>query len=251
MPAKLVKLTIVSDVACPWCYIGQKEVIGAIDDVTTSFPNISFEVEYRPYRLNPSVHDDEPQDKLAWLIKKFGVEKTNMIQDRIAARAKQCGLDIKVTAGKLCSTFRAHKLLFKAWKVGGQKTQQAMLSGIFKAYFTDVADISDKGVLADIAEKAGVLGRKEALKYLESEEDCQTVVEMMDQARANGVSGVPLMIIDGKWAISGGQSKDVYLQIFKKLAICNGGGSPPHTIETDSDATCLGPPPTCEPTPAY
>ena len=68
----------------------------------------------------------------------------------------------KVTAGKLCSTFRAHKLLFKAWKVGGQKTQQAMLNGIFKAYFTDVADISDKGVLADIAEKAGVLGRKEA-----------------------------------------------------------------------------------------
>jgi predicted DsbA family dithiol-disulfide isomerase len=73
---------------------------------------------------------------------------------------------IRVFTGKLCSTFNAHRLLYRAWRLGGQKTQQALLDVIFKAYLGESAVISEKKVLADIAERAGVMGREQVSRFI-------------------------------------------------------------------------------------
>jgi len=244
MAAKQVKLTVVSDLTCPWCYIGQRDLFAAVEEVTRSNPNISFEIEYRPFRLHPSIKDDDPLDKQTWAINRFGEEKLRALVERVTERAKECNLDLKFE-GKLCSTVRAHRLLLKAWKLGGQNTQQKLLDGLFKASFEMSLEISNLDVLATIAQEAGIMNKQQALEYLRSDEDQQEVYDMVEQARARGVTGVPFMIIDGKWCISGGQAKDVYLQIFKKLAACSGcnGAGGPETVKTDLNAACHLPTP--------
>jgi predicted DsbA family dithiol-disulfide isomerase len=237
MAVKHVKLTVVSDLTCPWCYIGQRDLFAAIEEVTRTNPNISFGVEYRPFILHPSVKDDEPLDKRTWAIKRFGEEKLRALLERVTERAKECNLELNFD-GKICSTLRAHRLLLRAWKLGGQNTQQKLLDGLFKASFEEALDISNLDVLATIAQEAGVMNKPEALNYLNSDEDLQEVDDMVEQARAGGVSGVPVMVIDGKWAISGGQAKDVYLQIFQKLATCSGCNGGPESVQTDSNASC-------------
>jgi len=213
--------------------------MAAADEVTKANSNMTFEIEFRPFRLHPTLKDDQPQEKLPWLISKFGEDKIGELLARVADRAKECNLDLKLN-GKMCSTTRAHRLLLKAWKVGGQNTQQNVLVALFKAYFNEVLDISNVDVLATVAQEAGLMNRQEALKYLDSDQELQEVDDMVEQARAGGVSGVPVTVIDGKWAISGGQSKDVYLQIFKKLAACCGAGGPggPPNVHMDSNASC-------------
>ncbi|KAG5652768.1 hypothetical protein H0H81_003706 [Sphagnurus paluster] len=101
---------------------------------------------------------------------------------------------------------------------GGQSLQLPILCGIFKANLEDGKDIADLDVLADIAEGAGMMSKAEARKFLESDELEKEVDAMCDKARTIGITGVPMTIIDQKWAVSGGQSSDVYIQIFKKLA---------------------------------
>jgi predicted DsbA family dithiol-disulfide isomerase len=242
MPAKQIKLKVVSDLTCPWCYIGQRELLDAVDEVTKTHSNISFEIEYRPFRLNPSFKDDEPVDKMPWFFNKFGEEKARALLARVDNRAKECNIEIKI-GGKLCSTTRAHRLLLKAWKVGGQSTQQTVLDAIFKAYFGELLDISNVDILATVAQDAGLMDKQEALEYLKSDEDLKEVDDLVEEARAGGVSGVPVTVIDDKWAISGGQSKDVYLQIFKKLATCCGSSRGPGNVQMDANASCSITPP--------
>ncbi|KAG6884880.1 hypothetical protein C0993_007545 [Termitomyces sp. T159_Od127] len=106
----------------------------------------------------------------------------------------------------------------KAGQVGGQKLQLPILCGIFKANLEDSKDIADMNVLAEIAESVGMMSKGEAMKFLQSDELVKEVENMCEKARDIGITGVPLTIIDGRWAVSGGQSSDVYVQIFKKLA---------------------------------
>jgi predicted DsbA family dithiol-disulfide isomerase len=242
MPSKLVKVTVVSDLICPYCYIGQKELNSAVAEVKQQNPNLSVEIEYRPFFLHPYVKDDEPIEKIPWFISKFGKENTELMLQRVSARGKECGIDFK-QGGLICSTFRAHKLLYKAWNIGGQTTQQALLDGLFKANFYDKIDISNKNILAAIGEKAGVLSKQEIVDYLSSDEDVQVINDMAEQSREAGVTGVPVTVIDGKWLIRGGQSKEVYQQIFKKMAKCCGEGDSvcdkaAPAIPTDANAVC-------------
>jgi len=245
MPSKLVKLTVVSDLTCPYCYIGHKELNSAVAEVKQQNPNLSVEIEYRPFFLHPYIKDDEPIDKMPWFLAKFGQENAELMIQRTTARGKECGIDFK-PGGLICSTSRAHKLLYKAWKIGGQPTQQALLDALFKANFYNKIDISNKHVLAAIGEKAGVMSNQKILDYLSSDEDVQAINDMAEQARAGGVTGVPVTVIDGKWLINGGQSKEVYLQIFNKMAkccaegnsTCDKAGGPAASVLTDNNAIC-------------
>jgi len=82
----------------------------------------------------------------------------------------------------------------------------------------DAKDIADINVLAELAESTGTMSKAEAVAFLESDELEKEVNTMCDEARSKGITGVPMTIIDGKWAVSGGQSSDVFIQIFKKLS---------------------------------
>lgn len=220
MSPKLIKLVVISDIICPWCYIGQKELLAAVEEMS-SVPDVcpvEFDIEFRPFRLLTSLKDGEPPvDKMTWYTQRFGKEKLENIEKMVGARAEKVGVKIS-WGGLLSQSTAAHRLMLKAWKKGGQRLQQPLLTLLFKAFLEDEKDIGDKEVLAECAEEADVMSKDEAIKFLQSDECRAEVNAMIADSRAKGITGVPFTIIDGKWAVSGGQTSDVYVQIFKKLA---------------------------------
>ncbi|KDQ56959.1 hypothetical protein JAAARDRAFT_35558 [Jaapia argillacea MUCL 33604] len=218
MGVKVVKLTVISDIICPWCYIGQRELENAIEQLSSDpIHPIKFEVEFRPFRLLTSLGENDSFDKEQFYTNKFGPEKFENICKIIRARGKQLGLNLS-WKGKLSQSTRAHRLLLKAYTIGGQRLQLPLLRLIFKAFLEEGKDIGDDEVLAELADSAGLMGKAMALKFLKSEECLAEVNAMIADARAKGITGVPFTVIDGKWAVSGGQSAEVYVQIFTKLA---------------------------------
>ncbi|KAI0806003.1 thioredoxin-like protein [Irpex lacteus] len=213
---RVIKLLVISDLICPWCYIGQREMEKAIE-LCSDLP-VDIQIEWRPYKIYPSLKDGQFLDKREWYESRFGKDKIEQMEQMALTRGEQLGITVKILEGVISQTTLAHRLLFKAWKTGGQSKQQALLSRLFKAYFETCENIGDTQVLAKAAVAADVMSLEEAVKFLESDELLEEVETMMTDARRKGVNGVPFVVIDGKWAVSGGQTAEVYAQIFKKLA---------------------------------
>lgn len=219
MDNRVVKLTLVNDFVCPNCCIGQHELLSAIAycKETLQLP-LSFELQHMPFRLISNVClPGGKVDKSTFYRNRFGDDKFTNFENAIAKWAKEKGIPISFR-GVISQSTHAHRLAIKAAQIGGQSLQLPILCGIFKANLEDGKDIADLDVLADIAEGAGMMSKVEARKFLESDELEKEVDAMCDKARTIGITGVPMTIIDQKWAVSGGQSSDVYIQIFKKLA---------------------------------
>ncbi|THH02758.1 hypothetical protein EW026_g108 [Hermanssonia centrifuga] len=233
-PPRVIKLLVISDIICPWCYIGQREMERAIEMCKDS--PIQVEIEYRPYKIYPSLKDGQFLEKRQWYESRFGREKVETMESMAVARAQQLGIQIKYLDGIITQTTLAHRLLLKAWKLGGQAKQQALLTALFKGYFECLINIGDTDALADAAVTAKLMSREEAVKFLESDECLDEVETMMTEARRKGVNGVPFVVIDGKWAVSGGQTAEVYTQIFRKLAQCEISTPQPTPMPTASAA---------------
>ncbi|KAI0707418.1 thioredoxin-like protein [Earliella scabrosa] len=234
MQPGVVSLVVISDVVCPWCYIGQRELQKAIQDVSDC--SLKIKVEHRPFLLQPSMSEDLAIEKQKWYEEKFGKDKYEQIQSMVSSRAKEVGIEINFE-GWVCQTIRAHRLSRKAFELGGQELQEKFLEAIFYAYFTKGRNISDFDTLAELAEEVGVLSKDQAVEFLKSPELQEEVEQMAVDARKKGVTGVPFTIINGRWAVSGGQSAEVYAQIFRKLA----GKGPLHAIPNApscGDGTC-------------
>jgi predicted DsbA family dithiol-disulfide isomerase len=118
-----------------------------------------------------------------------------------------------VTGNPIVSTSRAHRLLFKAYQVGGQDVQCRVLTGILKAYFTEQKNIALIPVLAEIAEGTELMSKEEAVQFLTSDELKEDVQKMAADAKTVGVKGVPYTFIDGKWVISGAQKAETYIKV--------------------------------------
>ncbi|KAI0783585.1 thioredoxin-like protein [Abortiporus biennis] len=208
---RVIKLLVFSDIICPWCYIGQREMDKAIEQCS-DYP-LKFEIEYRPYKLQPSLKEDQVISKREWFESRFGKEKTESMNSMVSSRGEQVGINFKLTDGVITQTTKAHRLLLKAWKLGGQDLQLPLLHALFKGYFEQSKNLGDIASLAGVAAEVGVMSHDEAVKFLESDE-CQAEVEqMMIEVRKKGVTGVPFVVIDGRWAVSGGHSADTYVQV--------------------------------------
>ncbi|CAA7267098.1 unnamed protein product [Cyclocybe aegerita] len=223
MTTRVVKLTVITDFACASCCVGQHELLDAIayTQDTLHLP-ISFEVEHLPFRLiNPAILTDSSNapkvEKTDFLQKQLGRERFFKLQAAIAKWGEEKGIPISFR-GVMSQTTRAHRLCQKAYKLGGQDLQLPLLCAIFKAHMEDGRDIADINILAELAEESGTMSKDQAAAFLNSDELEKEVNQMCDEARSKGITGVPMTIIDGKWAVSGGQSSDVFIQIFKKLA---------------------------------
>ncbi|KAF9813522.1 hypothetical protein IEO21_05559 [Rhodonia placenta] len=212
---KVVNLVVIGDLICPWCYIGEKEMERAIDAVK-DLP-LTIKVEHRPYQLQPSLPEDQAIVKREWYLNRFGKDKFAMFEQMVTTRGSQLGLNISYD-GTITQTIRAHRLSLKALKVGGQERQEAFLNAVHKAYFEQGKNLGDFEVLSELAEASGLMSKEQATKFLETDECREEVINMMAEARKKGVTGVPFTIVDGRWAVIGGQTADVYIQIFKKLA---------------------------------
>ncbi|KAI9000600.1 thioredoxin-like protein [Trametes punicea] len=223
MQPGVVSLVVIEDIVCPWCYIGQRELQKAIKDAADC--ELDIKIEHRPFLLHPGMEEDKAMDKRTFYLEKFGEEKLKQVKQVVTSRAANVGVEI-VWEGWICQTIRAHRLLRKAYILGGQELQEKFLDAVFYAYFTEGKNIADIDLLADLADGVGLLSKDEAVEFLKSDEHREEVEQMACEARKKGVTGVPFTIINGRWAVSGGQTADVYTQIFRKLA----GKGPLHPI---------------------
>ncbi|KAH9989442.1 thioredoxin-like protein [Russula vinacea] len=212
--SKLVKLIVISDFACPWCFIAHRELQDAIAQCS-NLP-VTFEVEYRPFLLHCSA-PGEPIDKNEFVGRKIGRERWEACKVMATERGEAVGINFSFS-GPVSLTIPAHRLMTKAYEIGGPAAQCSLITPIFRAYYEDDLDISDPDVLADAAEQVGIMTKAEALNFVKSDECLAKVNHQVAEARAKGVTGVPFTIIDGKWAVSGGQSAPVFVKIFSKLA---------------------------------
>lgn len=205
-----VKLDIISDPICPWCYIGKAH----LDKALTEIPDHPFLIEWHPFQLNPEM-PPEGMDRRAYLEGKFGgKEGAIKAYAPVVENAKAAGLTINFDAmQRTPNTMDAHRLIHWA---GIEGRQTAAVSALFKAYFNDGRDIGDAEVLADIAD-AIELDAAVVTKLLKSDADIDDIRKRDAHSREMGVNSVPTFIVASKHAVPGAQSPDLWLKIIAEL----------------------------------
>ncbi len=204
----MTRLDIISDPVCPWCYIGAHNLLRATAGRDT------FELNWRPYQLNPDM-PAEGMDRAAYLAAKFGgAERAAEIYARVEAAAAEAGLKIDFTAiPRAPNTLDAHRLLHWA-RVEGAQTPVALQ--LFRRYFEAGEDISDRAVLRAAAEATGMDGAV-VDRLLSGDVDRAEVQAEAEQAREMGVTGVPTFIIGGRYALSGAQPPETWVKLADEL----------------------------------
>jgi len=209
-----VTIDIVSDIVCPWCYLGKARLELAIADVQDE---VGVDINWRPYRLNPD-HPPEGVDHQADLAAKLGgkdaVERAHAMLRQLG---EEVGIRYNFEAIKIGpNTLDAHRLLHWAM-MEGREIQDRVATALFKANFEEGRNVGDHAVLADIGEKNG-LDRKVIENLLKTDADKDTVLSEIDAAQKMGVNGVPFFIIDGQYAVSGAQTQDVFANALREIA---------------------------------
>lgn len=202
---------IYSDIACPWCYIGEKRFARAL----AAFPQADeVEVVFRPYQLDPTL-PTEPQPLKEQLSGKFG-SRTEAMLRQTASTAKQEGLTFDWDAAQAVNTLSAHRLMRFALQEAGPQVQRTVADKLFDAYFTRGENVGDVAVLASIAADAG-LDRDKAAAYLESDEGAAEVREEIGQGHRLGINAVPTFVFNGRYAVQGAQPTSSFLQALEEL----------------------------------
>ncbi len=206
----MVKLDILSDPICPWCYIGKAQLDRALERV----PDHPFAVEWHPFQLNPDMPADGV-DRRTYLETKFGGKKQAVeTYARIEEHATTAGLDIDFGAiARTPNTLDAHRLIHWA---GIEGRQTFVVQALFKAYFREGRDIGDRDVLADIADAAG-MDAAVIRKLLASDADLDLVRQRDASSREMGVTSVPTFIVAGKHAVPGAQPPELWEKVIADI----------------------------------
>lgn len=204
-------IAIVSDVVCPWCFIGKARLETALANHGLTD---RVAITWLPYELNPDM-PAEGADRASYLDAKFGPGKRKEIEIRLSEAALESGVTFnwsKVT--RTPSTRMAHMLIAAASTV---QRGSEMKAALFKAYFQDGRDIGDLETLVAIATELG-FEENAARDELTNDELRETIIGLEAHAQKVGVTGVPFFIVDGKLAVSGAQTPDVWTKVFAQLA---------------------------------
>lgn len=198
--AEKLSIDVVSDVVCPWCYVGKKRLEKALSLV----PMVQVEISWRPYQLDPTI---PPQGvpRRAYMEKKFGsLEKIAPIHERLTLLGDELGIDFHFSAIEISpNTLDAHRLI--RWAFG--ERQDAMVEALFHAFFVDGKNLADPETLADLAAQCGLI-RDEIRSALDTDEDIASVQAEIEAARNLGIQGVPFFIFGQKYAVSGAETPE-------------------------------------------
>lgn len=211
--AKL-KIDIVSDVMCPWCVIGYNNMASALEQLNDE---VQATIEWHAFELNPQM-PIEGQNVQQHLMEKYGITAEQSEQNRlnITQRGKDSGFDFNFGDQLwMVNTFDCHRLLTWA-KTQGLQTELKL--ALFDAHFTDNKKLNDNEILVSIAEQVGLSGAS-ARAVLDSDQYAQQVREEQDKMRQMGIQSVPTFIINDKYAISGGQPTDAFVNALKQIAL--------------------------------
>jgi predicted DsbA family dithiol-disulfide isomerase len=201
---KALAIDIVSDVICPWCFIGTRRLEHALEPLPK---DIEVTVTYHPFLLDPST-PKEGTDLRERLRRKYGVEPEGMFA-RVEAAARESGIPLDFSKiRRTVSTVPAHTLLRHALRLHGQRTQRALANELFGAYFLEGRDIGQAPVLADLARPHGFTP-DEARRLLEDIDELDRTRQEAAAVAAKGIDGVPFFVFGGRLAVSGAQSPEV------------------------------------------
>jgi predicted DsbA family dithiol-disulfide isomerase len=205
-----VAIDIVSDLVCPWCFIGKHRLAQAVTLVQAKHPGARFQLNWLPYFLNPDT-PPEGEPYRAFLEAKFGgATKVAKIQMAVADAGREAGVtfDFERIVTRP-NTLLAHRLVYRAQSTGHPPAEiDALVERLFVAHFQRGEDIGDIATLADIAAECG--DRKgDVIDYLESREGTQQIKALVGKVGGLGVTGVPFYIVQRRLAVSGAQTGEV------------------------------------------
>jgi len=201
-----ISVQVVSDVVCPWCYVGRKRLEAAMKQTT----GYEFQIKWLPFFLNPTLEEDGV-DKIQYYQKKFGQRAQSLM-----ANMKQVGEKegIKFSyGGKIANTLNSHRLLHYAEKFGKQDNVSNIL---FKNYFEEEKNLGSLDVLVTAGVEAG-LEKEQLVSYLKSDDEKDLVINQAERIRQEfGVDGVPFFIFNDKFTLSGAQEPSTIVSLITK-----------------------------------
>jgi predicted DsbA family dithiol-disulfide isomerase len=199
---------VTSDVICPWCFIGKRRLEKAVAAVGEPV-----KVRWLPFQLNPMM-PKEGISRREYRTKKFGSwERSQELDARVVAMGEAEGIHFAFDRiGRTPNTLYAHRLI---WLADKQSVQDAVVEALFRAYFTEGRDISNRQALLDVVAEAGS-DRHQAESLLNSEDGLEVIKECDALARRFRVDGVPFFIVNGTLTISGAQQPDTFLEAFRR-----------------------------------
>lgn len=208
-----MKIDFVSDVSCPWCAIGLHALEQALGRLG---PEVQATLHFQPFELNPGM-PPEGQNITEHLAQKYGAgaEQTARTQEAIRQRGQSVGFTFNMAQrSRIYNTFDAHRLLHWA---GLQGRQAALKHALFKAYFTDGRNPSDRDVLVQLAGEAG-LDPAQARDILAAGTYAQEVRAQERWYQSQGINSVPAVIVNDQHLIQGGQPAEVFEQALRQIA---------------------------------
>ena len=208
-----LRIDIVSDVVCPWCIIGYRQLAEALKQTNTEH-----EIHWHPFELNSNM-PSEGQNLREHIMEKYGSskEESDASRIRMTEAGSEVGFEFHFNDDtRMHNTFNLHQLLYWAGQQG-QKPMHDLKQALFSAHFTDGRNISDNTVLADIAAEVG-LDRDEALTVLEEQRFAKEVRAEERHWQQQGIQSVPAIIFNKRHLVSGAQGVDNYVNILEQLA---------------------------------
>ncbi len=205
-----MQIDVISDTVCPWCFIGKRRLAKAL----AQRPDVPFDVRWRAYRLDPTI-PPEGYERKAYLQAKFGdTERVKAAGETIRQLGESLGIRFAFESiERAPNTLDSHRLIRWAGTAG---VQDEVVERLFSSYFEQGRDISDRSVLREIAAEAGM--DAELVVDLLAQDADSALVEREDTlAHQMGVTGVPTFIIANKYAASGAQEPEAFLQIIDKV----------------------------------
>lgn len=208
-----MKVEIWSDVMCPFCYIGKRNFEAALNEFSDKN---EIEIEWKSFQLDPTIPKtfDRKLNVYEYLAERKGmsVEQSKKMHEHVTETAKKVGLNYNFDKAIIANSFNAHKFIQLAKTKGlGDQAEEAL----FKAYFIEGKDIADSEILILLGKELG-LDEDEIASALSSEEFTTRVNQDINEATQIGVTGVPFFVFDRKYAVSGAQPIETFLNALKQ-----------------------------------
>ena len=208
---KTLRIDIISDVMCPWCIVGYRQLSAALEATGTAH-----KIHWHPFELNPDM-PPEGQNLREHIIQKYGssLEESEQSRQHLKTLGSDLGIDFQFSDGsRMHNTFNTHQLLHWA---NTQERMHDLKQALFIAHFTNARDLSDNAVLADIAGEIG-LDRTEALAVLDDQRYASQIRQEENFWTKQGIRGVPAVVFDRQHLVTGAQGVDNFTSILKQLA---------------------------------
>lgn len=210
-----ITIDVWSDIACPWCYIGKRNLETGLAQTTDDADAPQVEVTFHSFELSPDTPVDFEGDEIDFLAGHKGMprERVSEMLEQVTGVAAGSGLEYRFDLLQHTNTVKAHELLHFA---KGQGRQNEMAERLMSAYFTEGKHVGRVDDLVELASEVG-LDADATREALESSRHLPDVRADQAQAQAYGIQGVPFFVIDGKYGVSGAQPADAFAQITRQV----------------------------------